>query len=189
MNKTKSDNRYSEDEKRWRTMMSYAQQGDRLAYNNLMSELGNVIEAYLRLRFGSIEILEDCVQECLVSIHKARHTYNPDKAFRPWMFTIIRHRMIDLLRQRRRWMEMHIALNEKESESMPDHVQQLIDGIRILQLLNPDYREAITLTKYFGMTTVEAADWLGVSESAIKARLRRGLNAIHKQLEIEDAML
>ncbi|HKK15293.1 MAG TPA: sigma-70 family RNA polymerase sigma factor [Gammaproteobacteria bacterium] len=179
--------KYAVDEQRWRHLMSCAQQGDGRSYESLLTELGGVIEAYLRLRFGSIDILEDCVQECLLAIHNARHTYNPERAFRPWMFTLVRHRMIDLLRKRNCHIKTIEATEDKEIDlTNPDHIHRLIDGVRVLEALQPDYREAVALTKYAGMTTLEAANWLGISESAIKARLRRGLVAIHRQLEIEE---
>ena len=182
--------KYAEDEQRWRLSMSRVQQGDKQVYAELLSELSKVIEAYLRLRFGSIDMLEDCVQECLIALHNARHTYNPEQAFRPWMFTIVRHRMIDLLRKRNCRIQSTEVFNEEEELDLtdPEHIHRLIDGVRVLESLKPDYREAVTLTKYAGMTTLEAADWLGISESAIKARLRRGLTAIEKQLETEGFM-
>ena len=179
--------KYAVDEQRWRHLMTRAQRGDSRSYELLLTELGRVIEAYLRLRFGSIDILEDCVQECLISIHNARHTYNPKRAFRPWMFTLVRHRMIDLLRKRNCRIKTEEASdNNKFDLTDPDHIHRLIDSVKVLEALQPDYREAVALTKYAGMTTLEAAKWLGVSESAIKARLRRGLLAIHRQLEIEE---
>jgi len=181
--------KHAEDERRWRLSMSRAQQGEHKIYEALLTELASVIEAYLRLRFGAIDMLEDCVQECLITIHKARHTYNPKQPFRPWMFTLVRHRMIDLLRQRSCRIESLKSIKEVELDlTNPDHIHRLIDGVRVLETLQPDYREAVTLTKYAGMTTLEAASWLGISESAIKARLRRGLIAIQRQLETEESM-
>ena len=105
------------------------------------------------------------------------------------MFTIVRHRMIDLLRKRNCRIQAATGSEEVELDlTDPDHIHRLIDGVRVLETLQPDYREAVTLTKYAGMTTLEAARWLGVSESAIKARLRRGLIAIQKQLDLEESI-
>ena len=55
----------------------------------------------------------------------------------------------------------------------------------MLEGLAPDHREAVALTQYAGFTAAEAADWLNISESALKARLRRGLAAIRKMLDAE----
>ena len=138
---------------------------------------------------AAIDMLEDCVQECLIAIHKARHTYDPGRPFRPWMFTLVRHRMIDLLRKRNCRIQTAAGSEHAELDlGDPDHILRLIDGVRVLESLQPDYREAVTLTKYAGMTTLEASRWLGISESAIKARLRRGLSAIQRQLETEESM-
>ena len=181
---------HREDETRWRDWMRRAQQGDSACYERLLGELGSVIESYLRARFGALDALEDCVQECLIALHKARHTYNPRRAFRPWMFTVVRHRTIDLLRARSSRIQASSsqATSNQAAEALaddPEHLLRLIDGVRVLESLKPDHREAVTLTKYAGMTTAEAASWLGVSESALKARLNRGLLAIRRQLDAE----
>lgn len=177
---------YEGDDRRWRQDMAAAQAGDKTAYERLITELATVIENYLRARFGAINTLEDCVQECLIAIHRARHTYDPNHAFRPWMFTIVRHRTIDVLRKR----SSHIATpplpqEVRDEASDPEHLLRLLDGVRVLEALKPDYREAVTLTKYAGMTTAEAAAWLGISESALKSRLNRGLLSIRRHLESE----
>ena len=36
-----------------------------------------------------------------MAIHLARHTYDPSRPFRPWMFAIVRHKTIDILRKQR----------------------------------------------------------------------------------------
>ncbi len=66
--------------------MRRAQAGDRGAYERLMAELASTIEGYLRSRCRSdcaSDFYEDCVQESLIAIHRARHTYDPRRSFRP----------------------------------------------------------------------------------------------------------
>jgi len=179
------ETKFLEDERRWAQWMAQAQRGDREIYTRLLQELGHAIETYIRVRFGNIETLEDCVQECLITIHTARHTYDPGRLFRPWLFTLVRHKTIDVLRQRQTWRtaeQVEIAeLDTRDS----DRLMRLLDGARILDRLAPDHREMVALAKYGGYTTAEAAAWLGISESAAKARLQRGLSALKKLLESE----
>lgn len=94
---TRSEN----DELRWSQMMGQAQLGDERGYAQLLEELGDAIAAFLNSRFGPIDLIEDCVQECLIAIHSARHTYDTKRLFRPWFFAIVRNRTIDLLRSQR----------------------------------------------------------------------------------------
>ncbi len=51
--------------------------------------------------------------------------------------------------------------------------------------LSNEQRQAVALTKYLGMTTIEASALLGVTEGTVKARLRRGLHNIKKQWQEE----
>lgn len=176
--------RWSADEQRWAAWMAQSHAGDQAAYRRLLDELAQAIEAYIRVRFGALDSLEDCVQECLLAIHKARHTYDPARPFRPWLFTLVRHRTIDVLRQSR--APVHVGDDAAlHAASDPQELQRRLDGVKVLENLAPDHREAIALTHYAGCTTAEAAAWLGISEAAVKARLRRGLFAIRKALEAE----
>ncbi|MEM7542265.1 MAG: sigma-70 family RNA polymerase sigma factor [Pseudomonadota bacterium] len=173
------------DERRWAQWMALAHQGDEAAYRRLLEALGEAIENYIRVRFGPIRNIEDCVQESLLAVHKARHTYDPQRPFRPWLFTLVRHRTIDVLRQAKN-EAANVALDMAALETEdPATLHRRLDGVKILETLAPDHREAIALTQYGGYTAAEAASWLGISETALKARLRRGLNAIGKVLEAE----
>jgi RNA polymerase sigma-70 factor, ECF subfamily len=185
---------HDRDEQRWSTWMAAANGGDKIAYKQLLTELAEVLEAYLRHRFGNLQLLEDCVQESLLAIHCARHTYDPARPFRPWMFTIIRHKTIDILRKSRRLArnEGEVAANTMLNQSghyESDPVDTMIDGARMLDRMEPDHRDAVALTQYAGYSVPEAALRLGISESALKARLRRGLIAMRKQLEAEEIPL
>ena len=167
------------DEEHWSGLMVRAQAGEKAAYNTLLIELGVVIDRYIHLHFGELPNLEDCVQECLLALHRARHTYDPNRLFRPWMFTIVRHKTIDMLRQRQVISEHDVNL---ESEpSFDTDFDRMIDGQNLLNGLADDQRQAVALTKYLGMTTDEAAVAVGIKEPAMKARLRRGLKTIEKQ--------
>ena len=186
MNKKERD---AEDEKLWASWMSNAQNGDMANYSRLLEQLGSAIEQYIRFRFGDIDALEDCVQECLIAIHEARHTYESHRLFRPWMFTIVRHKAIDTLRKRQTWLKMKEKLSTSiESITDSEHLQKKIDGVRILDRLSHDHREVVVLAKYGGYSTAEAAQWLGISESATKVRLHRAMHTIMQSLEQEDLL-
>ncbi len=175
---------YAADEQRWADWMAQALRGDRTVYGRLLAELGHAIEAYLRANFGNLDALEDCVQECLLAIHAARHTYDPTRPFRPWLFTVVRHKAIDVLRQRASWHNLVTTTDDVDAAQEVNFVG-VIDGVRMLEQLSPDHREMVLLAKYGGYTTAEAAARLGISESAAKARLLRGLAAIEKLLAQE----
>lgn len=163
--------------------MAAAQRGDRRAYEQLLRELGSAIELYVRRRFASLMFVEDCVQECLLAIHKGRHTYNPQRPFRPWLFAIVRNRVIDLLRGN---YEGNGAPGADAAHiyAHPDPGDELAAG-DVLDRLAPQQRRALTLTKIYGYSVAEAAAQSGISESAMKSRVSRALRAASQLLERE----
>lgn len=175
-------NRWDVDELRWSSLMSDAQSGDRRAYEMLLSELGDAIEDYVRSRFGAIDVLEDCVQESLLALHRSRHTYDPRKPFRPWLFTVVRHRCIDVLR---RTPLSYTGYDTERLRPADTDLSSQLDSASLLGRLAPKEREAVTLTKLEGYSMAEAGRRCGVSEGAMKVRVHRALRSLKELLERE----
>ena len=177
------------DEGRWARLMVSAQAGNEVDYRMLLSELAPAVAAYLRARFGHHDFVEDCVQEVLLAVHEARHTYQANRLFRPWLFSIVRHKAIDALRQQRRrqtllereWREQVATASVPGSTS---HENTISSG-RMIASLDEPYRDAITLTKIVGLSSAEAAAELHISEGALKVRVHRAIGRLKKLLEAD----
>lgn len=175
-------------ERRWSTWMVRAQGGDADSYRRLLTEIGGVIEAYLKRRFGHREWVADCVQESLLAMHRARHTYDPGRRLWPWMVTIVKHKAVDMLRR-----DAVRARTEVGSADAPgscatgsglEH-DSALDAARLLGLLKPEYRQALILTKLEGRSIDEAAVTMGISPSAMKTRVHRAIRLVQRMLESE----
>jgi RNA polymerase sigma-70 factor (ECF subfamily) len=179
-----ADTREQDDERRWAESMRLAHRGDAEAYGRLLEEIAVVMERYLRRRFGESDFVEDCVQESLLAIHRARDS-DPRRSFRAWMFAILRHKAIDLLR-RRGTRERHEA--PAEAGAGVAHAADPEAGLQAAELLgelSPEHGEALLLTKLHGHTLAEAAQLAGVSPTAMKSRVHRGLKQLRVLLERE----
>ena len=177
--------RSGNDEQRWSQWMSLAQQGDEHCYTKLLVELSDVTAAFLYTRFGPIDMLEDCVQECLIAIHAARHTYDTKRLFRPWFFAIVRNRTIDVLRSQKSYkaaLEKNIL---GHIEGTGTTIEDEINSSMVFSKLAPAFRDVLLLTKVAGFTTSEAAEKLGISESTVRVRVHRGIKETRKILEID----
>lgn len=178
----------SDDEKRWSDFMAAAHRGDKRLYERLLSELAPVVEGYVRSRFGPLSFIEDCVQECLLAVHNGRHTYDPARPFRPWFFTIVRNRTIDLLRKSYSGERARGDGADAIEAAAVSGPHEDIEAARILDQLQPQFRSALTLTKLFGYSLHEAAARSGISESAMKSRVSRALKAAESLLNEERDM-
>ena len=177
------------EERRWAALMVCAQSGVEADYQELLQELSVVIHRYLCSRFGRHHFIEDCVQDVLIAIHQARHTYDSKRLFRPWLFAIVRHKAIDTLRHHNRYKS---ALEQQQNESElnapannSEQLEQDLDEGRLLNGLPPKYREVITLTKIVGLSTAETASQLSISSSAVKVRVHRAISSLRRQMEAD----
>lgn len=180
------------DELKWSEWMVEAQKGDDVSYRLLLDALGKAIENYLRSRFGPLDFLEDMVQESLLAIHQARHTYDAGRPFRPWMFAIVRHKAIDMLRkvnarpdQGNRKVTDHEPQSLSDSLTTNDSAEALLEGAQVLHGIKPQSHQALLLTKVEGLSVREAAEKLGVSEVAMKVRVHRALRELRSQLKLQ----
>jgi RNA polymerase sigma-70 factor (ECF subfamily) len=174
------------DEHRWSALMVNAQAGNESDYRQLLKELANVIQKFLRSRFGHHDFIEDCVQEALIAVHQARHTYDPQRPFRPWLFAIVRHKTIDTLRkQRTRAKVIDQYKSEQEILSQAGNHSsselEFSEG-RLLASLSTQHREVLVLTKIVGYSIAEAAEKLEISEGAVKVRIHRAIRRLRQSL-------
>jgi len=178
------------DEHRWSLLMVSAQAGNESDYRQLLKELAEVISKFLWSRFGHHHFIEDCVQESLIGIHQARHTYDPKRPFRPWLFAIVRNKAIDFLRKNRTMVKAHEHFQrEQEILSQPSSQSvslcEITEG-RLLESLSIQHREVLVLTKIIGFSIAETAERLGISESAVKVRVHRAVRKLQQQLERDE---
>ena len=177
------------DELRWAAMMVRAQSGCEAAYRQLLQELSEVIACYLYSRFGHHHFIEDCVQESLVAIHEARHTYDEQRKFRPWLFAIVRHKAIDALRRQR--SHENVVGQQREEQAIvsqgpgANQLENQVFQRNLINALSPAHRDAITLTKIHGYSTAEAAAQLSITESALKVRIHRGIGRLKRLVQAD----
>ena len=172
------------DEQRWAAWMLAAQAGDQEAYARLLEEIAEAVRRYLQKQFAHAEFVDDCVQECLLAVHTARHSYQRGRPFRPWLFTIARHKAIDQLRRARRSAEPLDSLSAADSAALvaPDGTAAASEAGELLAQLSAEGRQALVLTKLEGYSVAEAAAKSGCSETAMKVRVFRAVRAARRLL-------
>ena len=167
-----------------RALMRASLAGDALAHRTLLSRLSANLRAYYKTRLARIgrsaTEAEDLMQEALMAIHTRRHTYDPAEPLTPWVYAIARYKLIDHLRHTRSSMTDLPLDDAEEITSRDDHVEteSANDLNRLLSDLPDKMRRAIQAVKLDGLSVAEAASRCGMSESAVKVNVHRGLKAL-----------
>jgi RNA polymerase sigma-70 factor (ECF subfamily) len=159
-----------------------AQAGDELAYREALTVIAARLRAYFGRRMQSLpDDVEDLVQETLLVLHLQRGTYDPAVPVSAWLHAIARHKLIDLWRRRGRREALHDSLEDIDESRHPVAAEAPPAGrdlAVLLQTLPAAQRTAIALIKLEGLSTSEASGRTGVSESALKVQVHRGLKRL-----------
>jgi RNA polymerase sigma factor (sigma-70 family) len=161
--------------------------GDAAAYHAFLLRLGAHLRAFLGRRlFGWPDEVEDLVQECLLAMHNHRHTYQSNLPLTAWAHAIARHKLIDLLRSKSVREALHDPLDDEmalfaASETDASDARRDLDGL--LDTLPAKQREPIRCVKLQGLSVAETARITGLSESAVKVGIHRGLKALAKRVQ------
>lgn len=170
--------------------MQKSQEGDEPAYRALLLGISKVAKRSLSRRLNQEEAIDDVVQDVLISVNSAKHTYDPARPFLPWLHALIEHRLSDYWRKSFRISNQELQ-DEGFLESVIDPQSQNSYGAdsaygdefeRVLNLLPEKQRLALLLTKKDGLTVKEAATHLSISEASIKVNVHRALIRLRKLL-------
>ena len=156
--------------------------GDERAYADFLHRIAALVRGFVRRKVvqGGVDP-EDVVQETLLAIHVKRHTWRPDAPVLPWIYAIARFKLIDAFRRRGRRIEVEIdeiaeTFAEPEAETVSERdINRALDG------LPPAQRSVVSSISVDGHSIGETASKLGISETAVRVSLHRGLTAIAKR--------
>lgn len=165
----------------WDKWMAAALAGDRDAYRRLLQQLREWLVAYFTNRVHP-SVVEDLVQDTLLSLHNKRHTYDQAQPFGPWISAIARHRWIDHMRKRLKYIEL--TLDDADLPATQDaDVTAKHDIQKLLTLLPPQQAEVIELVKIRDMSTEEVSQKTGHSVASIKVMIHRGIKKMRASIE------
>lgn len=169
-------------ESRLKPLWLRAQAGDEAAYREALTRIAARLRGFFGRRLQALpDEVEDLVQETLMALHLQRGTCDPALPVSAWVFAIARHKLVDLWRRRGRREALHDpldGLDDSEHPSVPEELPVRRDLLGLLDALPSAQRRAIALTRIEGLSVVEASQRCGVSVSALKVQVHRGLKRL-----------
>jgi RNA polymerase sigma factor (sigma-70 family) len=176
-------------------LMVAAQAGDRAAYEILLRDCIPFIKRVARGQRVRPDCIDDVVQETLLTIHRARQTYDPNRSFTAWLRTIAQRRAIDGLRRggRREAREVYAPFAyENHSDPSGESAETAfeIDRTEILnsavKKLAARQREAVRHLALQGQSLAQAATATGRSIGSLRVNWHRALKTLRAQLRGKD---
>lgn len=192
MTKTIPDDAVAGADRRRSAWMAAAQAGDGAAYQALLRDCIPVIKSVARRRGVVADRIDDVVQDVLLTIHRARQTYDPSRSFTAWLSVIVDRRAIDLMRrtQRQDLREVHAPIAfESHADETADptrgvaHAEASGTVARALESLPARQREAVQHLVLEERSLAAAAALTRRSKGSLKVNLHRALKALRGKMK------
>jgi len=137
-------------------------------------------------------LAEDVVQDAFLGAWRNAARYMEGRgSVKTWLLSIVHHRAIDAIRRRRPTTELpEIDAGLPDALTMPDvwaEVSASLDAVTVreaLVALSDVQREALELAYFGGLTQQEIAERTGTPLGTVKSRMRLGLLAMRRSLEV-----
>lgn len=167
-------------EARLRAQMLAALAGDARAYRSLLEALRVLLVRYYRARLGAALAAQcdDLVQDTLMAIHTRRMTYDTTQPLTAWVHAIARYKLIDQFRRHK--LRATLPLEDDAAFAADDagDAAARLDVDAVLSTIPERPADLIRQVKLDGASIAEAAERSGMSESAVKVAIHRGLKAL-----------
>ena len=156
--------------------------GDAVAYRMFLAALAVHVRSFLSRRLAQRPAeVEDLLQEVLLAVHNARHTYQAQQPLTAWVQAIARYKLADHYRSYARHDALHEGLEDDSdlfAASEQEAAQATRDLGKLLAQLPERQRLPIVHVKLEGLSVEETARMTGLSSAAVKVGIHRGLKAL-----------
>ena len=144
----------------------------------------------LALRRLPADRVDDGVQNVLIAVHRARHTYDPMRPFGPWFSALARNRLTDTWRRVARTVGRETPRADMaEVAGAGDEQSRREDRAAVraaVAELPARQRQVVELLKLEQRSVKEVARILDMSESAVKVTAHRAYKTLRQTLGERD---
>jgi RNA polymerase sigma-70 factor, ECF subfamily len=163
--------------------------GDKTSFGQLVDRYQRELFHFLVRFLGDRAAAEDVFQETFLQVHQSAEQFDPQRRFRPWLFTIAANKARDLMRSQARRptnpLQASISPGDEESgqfidlmestAQMPSEPMEQQELQRMVQgtVMNmPDHLREILLLSYFHQFPYkQISDILNIPLGTVKSRL------------------
>lgn len=157
-------------------------------FENCYSTHVEPVYRYLYVRLGSKQEAEDVTSEVFLKALEHFDTYDTEKPFAPWIFTIARHELLHWIQKKKPTVSLDDIVEIKAPFDLVLEAQEKFDFEEVrkgLILLDEDKRTMVEMKYMMGYSYKEIGDMLGKEENAVKVATFRALAEIRKNLSYD----
>jgi RNA polymerase sigma-70 factor (ECF subfamily) len=168
--------------------------GDRSAFRVLIERYRDELVHFLTRFLGSRAAAEDVFQETFLQVHLSADRFDPERRFKPWLFTIAANKARDYHRKhgRRSTLSLSASIDADEGSQrfvdlmeadLPSPETPVLDAERsrlvkaVVDSMPPHLREILLLSYFQRLSYNQIADALEIPLGTVKSRLHTAVAA------------
>lgn len=172
------------------------QKGSYKAFNAIYDMYADKLYGFALAHTKSQQISEDIVQETFLKLWNNRKTLSTEGSFQSLLFTISKHKMIDIFRSQINNVEFEFYVEYIEDTNICDNeienklfYDDFLKALKISKkLLSERQLEIFELSRENGKSIEEIADKLRLSEQTVKNQLTTSLKKIRTQMSKQNIL-
>ncbi len=138
---------------------------------------------FVHMRVSNDVVVEDIVQDVLIKVYENLKTLDDQNKILPWIFQITRNSIVDYYRKKRPTERIDEEILKYDETIEGDAEKELAQCILpMIDQLPYNYREAIKMFEFDGLSQKEIAQSQNTSLSGAKSRIQRGRKLLKKML-------
>ena len=160
--------------------------GRQEAFSLLVERYQKPIFNFIYRFYGNYELAQELTQETFLRCYQFLKSYDPERKFSTWLYTVAKNLCIDELKKQRTAREVPLddvlpAIDARDVEGAVDRNAQLqcisreenFKLLEALQELPPAARTVLLLHYFQGLSYQEIGETLGLPVSTVKIRIFR----------------
>ena len=173
--------------------------GDKSAFKEIVNRYKDILYVFLRRFLNQHDLVEEVFQETFLQLYKSKDKFDPEKALRPWLFTIAANKAKDALRKQKRSSAIAIGtIADSEKMSFNDILDTLTSDIeigydnlekeetavlvrRIIADMPENLREILILAYFNKFSYKQMAQILSIPIGTVKSRLHTAVGYFAKE--------
>ena len=168
-------------------LLAWARDGDERAFAWLLAGHRDLLHSICFRITGHPQDAEDALQVALLSAWKYLHAFQGRSRFSTWLYRIAHNAALAVARQRRPEPvdPSDVEITGPRTVDPRSFVSEIADRdavTRALTLVQPDFRAALVLREYGGLSYEEIAQVQGIRIETVKTRIARARQALARLL-------
>lgn len=150
-------------------------QGDETAVREVFRRYGGAVQTVAKSMVSSPDLVNEVVQETFVKAWKAAASYDEQREFTPWLYSIARRTAIDVVRREARREAAELDDNQPAVAGMSfERTWEIYEVRKALDELPDQERSVLKMMFLAGLGHAQISEQLGIPVGTVKSRANRG---------------